>query len=162
MVPSKHVMHLPAAEVINKYDLITVYITEPTPKPDKAAEIQARPFDFGDDGEPTQYQTMCPFCTQGFIITPYDITKQFGLNFVACTSCERGFKPLPIPEPEPEQFGDPFVNPFSNGLTLADMDEALTEIEVNPEPITGEETTEIEQLSVADKLGDTIDELCAE
>ena len=148
MVSSNKIIVSPST-VTDQYSLITVYVATPSKKPDKASEIQARPYEFRDDIA-VRYQTMCPFCVQGFDIIPEDITHEFGLNFIACKICERGFKPLAIVrKPELPVFIDPFINPFSNGLKESDMDEGL-----------GDKLTD-DTMTVADKLG-SLSELCAE
>ena len=170
MIADNPKIKIPALDVINKFDLITIYFCEPSAKPNKAAEIQARPFEFGEDGNPIQYATMCPFCTQGFYITPFDITPQFGFFFVACKICEKGYhvaslEPAPLPP-----FLDPFVDPFTNGLTTSNMDEGLADtlglqetlISEEQPPIADRLENTLNELSVADKLAGTLDELCAE
>ena len=150
MVSSNQIILKSSVEV-NQYSLITVYICEPSEKPSKAAEITARPYEFSENGKAIRYQTMCPFCAQGFDITAEEITHAFGLNFIACKSCERGCKHITIVrKPELPAFIDPFISPFSNGLAASDMDEGLCDTL----PIADDKT-------VADKLG-SLDELCAE
>ncbi len=82
-----------------QYALIDIVIHQTT--------VSARPFEF-DNGKATKYATMCPYCAQGIIFTPDDITK----NGIRCPECKIG-EPTKVPD-----FIDIFLNPIESKKIL--------------------------------------------
>ncbi|MFA5766588.1 MAG: hypothetical protein WC919_01525 [Candidatus Paceibacterota bacterium] len=113
-----------------QYQLVTLMVATPSDHPNKAAQTQARPFEFEFD-LPSRLSAMCPFCCAGFYVYSSEILEQYGYKFVACPECGVG---KPETKAPPPPFIDPFVNPFSsNQLTRCELDETVTSVNNIPD-----------------------------
>jgi len=103
------------------YDMIDIYIQDPSPTPDAKNMVFARPYEFLDD-KPIKFASTSPHSGQGMFFTDSEITVMFGFNFIGCPITRIGM-PKIIPP-----FEDPFINPFNIGkLNDSDIDKNLVD-----------------------------------
>jgi len=110
-----------------RFQLIEVYVQEPTTKPDDTLKVSARPYEFEDE-LPSKYATTCPQCGQGIWFERCDIHTTVDKFFITCPECNQGFT-TPIPP-----MVDPFVNPVSEKISETVLDPDLSKAQDPIEP----------------------------
>lgn len=121
----------------NEYSLISIHFEIPTSKP-TTKPVEARPFEFDEDGTGRKYATLCPHCAQGnYLVKGESITKEGDNYFAGCTECGTGF------EGETPEFEDPFQNPIKDGkISEQTLDQDLDSTPVDDTKTVAEKIAE--------------------
>jgi len=102
-----------------RFQLVEVYVQQPTNKPNPEWKVSARPYEF-DEEQPTKYATSCPHCGQGIWFEHYELRSALGELFIHCPECGEGAT-TPIPP-----MIDPFVNPIKEKIAETTLDQNLS------------------------------------
>ncbi len=103
------------------YDVIEVYVEEPTRTPNPEFKVPARPYVF-ENNEATRYITTSPHCGNGIDFGVCDVTYKYGYRFISCPTTGIGMAKV-IPD-----YVDPFRNPVSTGLVVFPGEEKVATI----------------------------------
>jgi len=123
-----------------QYDLIEVFISNVSEKPDQKHQVHARPYEFYGD-QAAKYSSTCPHCGQEMFFNTEEIVTKYGRNFVGCKECGIGQSSDEIPV-----FEDPFINPIQEGK--------IDEQKLDPDLVNTLSNMENDGRSVADRMAD--------
>jgi len=123
-----------------QYDLIEVFISDASGKPDQEHKVHARPYEFFGD-QAARYSSTCPHCGQGMFFGAEEVVTKHGHNFVGCKECGIGQSSDEIP-----MFEDPFMNPIQEGK--------IDEQKLDPDLVDTLSGLEDDGRSVADRMAD--------
>lgn len=96
-------------ENASMYDVIEVYVQEPTREPNPEFKVPARPYVF-EDNEAVRYITTSPHCGNGIDFGISEISYKYGYRFISCPTTGIGVAQV-VPA-----YTDPFRNPVAAGI----------------------------------------------
>ena len=102
-----------------RFELIEVYVQEPTIDTNDDFKVSARPYEFEDD-TPSKFATSCPHCGQGIWLEREDIHAAVDKFFISCPSCNVGSTATALPAI------DPFINPVTEKIAETVLDPDLS------------------------------------